>query len=328
MTLFTTIRGKITPKSVRASGHGFVTGQNMMYSHSISVFRSDGSAVVTIPDTVDLAALGHPEHAGTFKGAPVEATFTPDGRYEYVSNYAMYGPGFGPEGTDDCQPSNHIDASYVYRIETRTWKVDQAIKVGAVPKYVAMTPDARTLLITNWCSATMSIVDTATAQEVGTVTLGRNPRGIAITSDSRTAYVAIMGSSTIAKVDIAHRTFSTLWSGGNSPRHLVLSPDNHWLYATLNGSGVVTKIATATDAVVASVRTGSAPRSMDISSDGRSLYVVNYESDTVTKLRADTMSALQTIATSHHPIGITYDPTTGRVWVACYVGVISVFDEK
>ena len=58
MTLFTTIRGKITPKSVKASGHGFVTGQNMMYSHSISVFRSDGSAVVTIPGGFEYTGEG------------------------------------------------------------------------------------------------------------------------------------------------------------------------------------------------------------------------------------------------------------------------------
>lgn len=328
MRLFTTLSGDMSPKSVRASGFGHVTAQNMMYTHTISVFRSDGSAVTTISDRVDLGKLGDPDHTGKFNGAPVEAVFTPDGRYEYVSNYAMYGPGFGPEGTDSCTPASGYDDSYVYRIDTKTWTIDQAIRVGSVPKYMAITPNGRTLLVANWCSFTLSIIDVASARQVGEVSLGRHPRGIAVTRDSATAYVAIMGSSTITKIDLASRTTTALNAGGTGPRHLVLSPDDRWLYVTLNGSGLVAKIDTTTSRVVQTVRTGSAPRSMDISTDGRSLYVVNYNSNTMTKLRTDTMAELQTIKTSHHPIGITYDATTGRVWVAAYVGVISVFDDE
>ena len=328
MTKFATIGGTISPKSVMASGRGEVTAQNMMYTHTITVYRSDGVLERTIPDSVDLAALGHPEHVGTFRGAPVEASFTPDGRYEYVTNYSMYGPGFGPEGTDKCSPASGYDHSFVYRLDTRTWKVDQAIEVGSVPKYVKVTPDGRTVLVTNWCSYTLSFIDVASAREVATLRLGAYPRGIVVTADSKTAYVAVMGTTTIAKVDLHTHTFSTFAAGGQGPRHVVLSPDGRYLYATLNGAGVVTKIATDTDRVVATVHTGVNPRSMDISTDGRSLYVVNYGSDTVTKLRTDTMTELQRIATSHHPIGITYDGATGRIWVACYVGVISVFDDK
>lgn len=328
MAKFTTIGGAISPKSVMASGRGVVTAQNMMYTHTVTVYRSDGTLLQTIPDSVDLAALGHPEHEGTFRGAPVEASFTPDGRHEYVSNYSMYGPGFGPEGNDKCSPSSGYDNSYVYRIDTSTWTVDQAIEVGAVPKYVKVTPDGRTLLVTNWCSYTLSIVDIASAKQVATIRLGSYPRGIVVTPDSATAYVAVMGTTTIAKVDLRTRTFTTFGAGGQGPRHLVLSPDGRWLYATLNGAGRVTKIDTRNRQVVASVRTGTNPRTMDISADGTALYVVNYGSDTVTKLRAATMEPLQNIATSHHPIGITYDASTGRVWVACYVGVISVFDDK
>ena len=65
---------------------------------------------------------------------------------------------------------------------------------------------------------------------------------------------------------------------------------------------------------------------MAISPDGTALYVVNYESNTVTKLRASDMSIVQTIGVPSHPIGITYEPATHRVWVACYSGEILVFN--
>jgi YVTN family beta-propeller protein len=65
---------------------------------------------------------------------------------------------------------------------------------------------------------------------------------------------------------------------------------------------------------------------MAISSDGTALYVVNYRSNTVAKLRASDMSVVQTVDTPSNPIGITYEPATHRVWVACYSGEILVFD--
>ena len=106
-----------------------------------------------------------------------------------------------------------------------------------------------------------------------------------------------------------------------------MDPAGHYLYATLNGDGQVIKIDLTNDTVVARVTTGRAPRSMAIAPDGQSLYVVNYDSSDVTKLNVADMHILQTIRTDTHPIGITYDAATNRVWVACYSGAIMVFDD-
>ena len=74
----------------------------------------------------------------------------------------MYGAGFGPEGLDSCTPASGTDPSFVYRIDMRTKAIDQVIPVGAVPKYVAVTPDDKTVLVTNWCSWDLSVIDVAT----------------------------------------------------------------------------------------------------------------------------------------------------------------------
>ena len=88
------------------------------------------------------------------------------------------------------------------------------------------------------------------------------------------------------------------------------------------------KVNLADDHVIATVHTGVEDRSLAISTDGRSLYVVNYDSDTITKLRASDLHVLQTFPTGVHPIGITYDPKTGDVWVAVYSGQILVLGDK
>ena len=69
-----------------------------VHAHGHGLPRRRCPAGGPIDDSVDLAKFGVPGHAGTSKGSPVETAFTPDGRYAWVSNYSMYGKGYGPEG--------------------------------------------------------------------------------------------------------------------------------------------------------------------------------------------------------------------------------------
>lgn len=320
--------GPLSPKSVVASGTGVVYAQNMIYSHTITAYDAEGNHLATIPDRVDLAAYGIDGHPpGTVEGGPVELAFSPDRTKAYVSNYSMYGPGFTRPGDDECSPSSGFDTSFVYRIDVATHTIDQVIPVGSVPKYVATTPDGRYVLVTNWCTYDLSVIDAAAGVEVQRLPLGPYPRGIAVAPDGRTAYVAIMGGTEIVTVDLDSFALGR-WPGiGGGPRHLVVSPDGAFLYATLNRDGQIAKIDAATGEVVARVATGNAPRSMDIAADGQSLYVVNYHSSTVSKVTTADMVEVQELPTGEHPIGISYDPGTGRVWVACYSGEIVVFDD-
>jgi YVTN family beta-propeller protein len=321
------ITGDLTPKSVVWSGGDRFFAQNMIYSHTIGVYDRAYNRVALIPDTVRLADFGYPQYPDSYQGGPVEAAFTPDGSYAYVSNYQMYGPGFENPGNDNCGQSDW-DPSFVYRVDVAQLRIDQAIEVGAVPKYVAVTPDGKYVLVTNWCGYDMSVIDTATAKEVSRIPIGRYPRGIVVSPDSKTAYVAIMGGTGIATVDLTTLQVTGQIEGvGSAPRHLVLSPDGLMLYVTLNGEGDVAKIDLATRSVVGRVATGQAPRSMAISDDGTALYVVNYDSSTMSKVRTADMTEVQSVGTNQHPIGITYDAASRHVWVANYSGSLQVFND-
>jgi YVTN family beta-propeller protein len=324
------ITGAITPKSVVANGKGLVIANNMMYSHTMTLYDAGSRKLeATIPDSVDLSELGVKGHPGTSKGAPVEAAFTKDGRYAYVSQYSMYGSGFGPHGVDVCKPSDGYDASFVYRVDTTTMKVDQAIQVGAVPKYVAITPDQKTVLVTNWCDYTMSIIDRAAAKVVDTVHIGPMPRGLAITPDGKNPNVTAMWTDHVYRVDLAHlpKQAPVFASPGGRMRHLDVSPDGKFLYAVSSDANSVSKIDAQTGKILDEATVGQDPRSMAISPDGTALYVVNYDVASMSKIRTSDMKVLQTLPTAAHPIGITYEPTTQTVWVANYGGSILVFDD-
>lgn len=321
------ITGNISPKSVVSSGDGYVTAQNMMYRHSVTVYDARTLRLArTIRDAVRLPKLGYAGFPGVVRGAPVEAAFSPDGRYGYVSNYSMYGRGFGPEGSDSCTPSSGTDRSFVFRIDMGSLKIDRAYRVGAVPKVVAVTPDHRFVLVSNWCTWDVSVVSTRLGREVKRIPIGPYPRGIAVAPNGRAAYVAVMGGRELVRVDL--RRWTTERVGvGVGPRAAVIHPSGRYAFVSLNHEGRVAKVDLRRRVVRSKIPTGRAPRSLAISADGRALYVANYESGTITKLRTSDMTKLQTVDACFHPIGITFDRATRRVWVACYTGSIRVYND-
>lgn len=319
------VAGRISPKSVDASQTGLFFAQNMLYEHSVTVYDRRLRLVKTISDAVRLADFGYPQYGGITRGAPVEAAIASG--QAYVSNYSMFGSGFRRPGSDDCSPSDRIDRSFIYRIGLNNLKINRVIMVGSVPKVVAISPDNHYVLVSNWCSYTLSVIAVATSKVVRSLYLGPFPRGIVVDPDSRFAYVAVMGSYDIARVALKDFAITWIRGVGRAPRHLVIDPSAKFLYATLNGEGAVAKISLARNEVITKVYGGSQPRSMVISPDGTALYVVNYGSDTVSKIDASSMRILQVVHTNQRPIGITYDDATRAVWVSCYSGSIMVFDD-
>ena len=328
MVLVKTISGAITPKSVLASNQGLVSAHNMMYRHSVTIYDANSLELkATVADSVELSKYGYSKYSGPYKGAPVEGAFSPDGKYLYFTNYAMYGKSFNKEGHDTCSPASGFDTSFLSRIDLESYKIDAVYPVGSVPKVVKVTPDNKYILVTNWCSYTVTIISVETQKTVKSLKIGRYPRGISISSDSKYAYVAEMGGNRIHRINLDDFSVNYIPIGSN-PRAIELSPDNTKLYATLNISGKVIAWDLEENRAIKSVSTGKSARSLAISSDGTALFVVNFRSGTVSKVRTLDMKVLQTVKVCAEPIGVTYDASTSRTWIACYGGSIKVFENQ
>jgi YVTN family beta-propeller protein len=274
-----------------------------------------------------LSDFGYKKYSGMYRGAPVEGAFSPDGKYLYFTNYAMYGKGFLKEGHDTCSPASGYDSSFLSRVNLTTKKIDAVFPVGSVPKVVQVTPNNKYILVSNWCSYTVTVISVDSGKTVKTIKIGRYPRGIAITQDSHFAYVAEMGGAHIHRIDLTDFSKKLIPIGVN-PRAVVLSPDGNRLYVTMNVSGRVQAWDLVEGKSIKSVKTGLAARSLDISSDGSALFVVNFNSDTLSKVRTSDMKILQTVKVCNEPIGVTYDSSTNRTWVACYGGSLKVFENQ
>ena len=325
LTLIKTISGDISPKSVQTSNNGLVSAHNMMYRHSVTIYDAESMELKnTVPDSVELSKFGYSKYSGKYKGAPVEGAYSPDGKYLYFTNYAMYGKGFNKEGHDTCSPASGFDKSFLSRIDLAKGEVDAVYPVGSVPKVVKVTPDNKYILVSNWCSYTVTLISVETQKTVKSIKIGRYPRGISISSDSKFAYVAEMGGNRIHRINLEDFSVEYIPIGSN-PRAIELSPDGTRLYATLNISGKVIAWDLVKNKAIKTVSTGKAARSLAISTDGSTLFAVNFGSGTLSKVRTSDMKVIQNIKVCNEPIGVTYDSVYSRTWVACYGGSIKVF---
>ena len=336
LRLVRSISGGMAPKSIVSDQHGRVFAMNMMYGHSITVFDRHYKRVRDVSDSIDLSRHGYPEFAEPVQGAPAEAAVSPDGRKIYVSNYSMYGPGFKHPGFDLCRPDDRIDRSFVYEMGTRSLRKTAAIQVGEVPKFLAIAPNGRTMLVGNWCSWDISVVDLRKGREVDRIPAGVAPRGIAFSPNGRRAYVSLVGEDRILVIDMRRRQVVDDIQGiGDRPRHLVMSPGGRYLYVTSEGKdkprredGRVFKYDLRRGRVVASSAPLVEPRTTVISDDGRALYVVDYHAGTIVKLATDDLATLQDRYLGFHPIGVTYDIPSDKLWVAGYGGQVWVLKDR
>jgi YVTN family beta-propeller protein len=324
--LVSEIHGRISPKSIVYNGNGIFSAQNMMYRHTVTLYNSQGELLKTIDDKTSLKSYGFEEYKDdSYYGAPVEACFSEKGKFLWVSNYSMLGSEFKKEGCDGCSGTG-FDPSFVYKINTSTYEIENVIKVGSVPKYLALNEKTNVMLVTNWSSSDVSIVDLITEKEIKKVKIGKHPRGVDITTDGKTAYITVMGGYDIVKLNLQTFETSIIESVGKAPRHIVLSENDDFLYCTINSANQILKLNLATDERVF-CKVKSAPRTMVLSANQKFIYVVNYFTDSFQKIDAETMIVLETKETGHHPIGISANWETSEVWVACYSGVIQIFKD-
>ncbi len=320
------IEGGIAPKSVAASHNGLFSAHNMMYRHTITFYDSNGTEVHKLNDAVNLRDFGFDNFPDEkTSGAPVEGVFTKDGNYLWVSNYHFTGSAFTNPGCDDCVGTGY-DPSFIYKINTATYEIERVIQVGSVPKFIAISPQENWLIVSNWVSSDISIIDLHTEKEVERVTVGTHPRGIAITADDQLAYVTIMGGAKLVEVNLTTYSKGSIEQVGKSPRSVLLANNDTTLYVSLNSSNEILKYNRFTKSRVYCSTPGG-PRSMILSPDEKSLYVVNYLANSFTKINTDSMKIDAVIETSGKPIGICGNWENAEIWVACYSGKIEIFKD-
>jgi len=181
------------------------------------------SAAVAI--TLLSAALPHAQASAPDGGdqylSPSEMAFSPDGRLLYVV----------------CERSDQLLV-----LNAKLGVVLQRIRVGHVPRTVAVSPDGRQVFVTNSWDDTVSVIDAttidtakidaATKTAARTIATGAEPYGVVVDRAGKTLYVANRISNDVSVIDIATGAERKRLLAGHGASYLTISADGSRVYCT------------------------------------------------------------------------------------------------
>jgi DNA-binding beta-propeller fold protein YncE len=211
------------------------------------------------------------------------------------------------------------------------------IKTGKTPKIISKTADSKYLLVSNWHSYTVSVLEISKDQYpfgkvISTIPVSAIPRGIVVDDKNKRSYVAIMGGASLLVINNDTWKKDTILNVEANPRHIVLDSGGH-LFISYNSLGKIACLDAATGKTLFTASTHGKPRTIILSKNQKFLFATCYSSDTVDvfKINESSFTKIKSLPCKGHPVGVDIfeDDQTLEAWVCSYTyGTISVFSFK
>lgn len=277
----------------------------------------------------------------SFEEKPVEACFSNNDQFLWISLHNA--GGIVPFILDDIniqkKASTGTKKVYVKDLENHTYDSIYVplIKTGATPKIIAATSDNKNLLVSNWHSHTLSILDVDSIQ-FPFATLQKNipvssiPRGIAINNQLGKSYAAQMGGAEITVINNLTWKKEPAIQVANNPRHIVMDSSGR-LFVSYNRSASIACIDAVTGKSLFTARTAAQPRTIILSKNHQFLFVTCYSGNKleVFKIKDNGFEKMGSFECTDSPVGVDLyeNDEIIEAWVCRYTkGLINVFTFK
>ncbi|HET7794225.1 MAG TPA: PQQ-dependent catabolism-associated beta-propeller protein [Rhizobacter sp.] len=148
-----------------------------------------------------------------------------------------------------CTDSNAADV-----IDPATGKSLRRIPLGDEPEAFDLSPDGKTIYVSNEDEAEASFIDAATGKTLQSIKVGQEPEGVKVSADGKTLYVTSEVASLVHVIDVATAKITKNVKVGKRPRRMAITPDGRELWVTNELDASVSIVATATHTVVGTLK--------------------------------------------------------------------------
>ena len=208
------------------------------------------------------------------------------------------------------------------------------IHTGKTPKVIAVTADNRHLLVSNWHSYTVSVLELDEqvypyGKVIRNLPMGAIPRGVTVDEQRNKSYVAIMGGARLNVIDNRTWEADTPVNVASNPRHIVMD-DNGRLFISYNKLSKIACIDPVSGQTLFTAETGEKPRTIMLSKNKKFLFVTCYKGDAVDvfRINEDSFTKIYSLPCKGSPVGVDIFENDDKLeaWVCNYtLGSISVF---
>src|SRR5215813_5992369 len=225
--------------------------------------------------------------------------------------------------------STHLGAGLLYVIDLRTNKVVKTFDGLPGIEGVEIAADVKKAYTSNWLENKIGVIDVEQMKLIKKLPTESKPDGITYAQPFHKIYVSDERAHAEAVIDVSKdEVITTLHfaSETGNPRY---DPVSRRVYVNLQDKNVIAEIDPATDKEVAEYPVGKCKgnHGMALDSEHRLAFLSCEENDLMTVFRLDTHQPIAYFPQAKGGDVIAFDPGLKRIYVACYEGAISVFQE-
>ena len=148
-----------------------------------------------------------------------------------------------------CTDSNAADV-----IDPATGKSLRRIPLGDEPEAFDISPDGKTIYVSNEDEGEVSFVDALTGKTLQSIKVGKEPEGVKVSVDGKTLYVTSEVASLVHVIDVASGKIVKNVKVGTRPRRMAITPDGKELWVTNELDASVSIVNTADHTVAATLK--------------------------------------------------------------------------
>jgi PQQ-dependent catabolism-associated beta-propeller protein len=217
-----------------------------------------------------------------------------------------------------CTDSNAAD-----EIDLARGRSLRHIPMGNEPEAFDLSPDGKTLYVSNEDEAEVSFIDFASGKKLKSVKVGQEPEGVKVSADGRTLYVTSEVASLVHVIDVASARVVKNIPVGKRPRRMALTPDGKELWVTNELGASVSIVSTASHEVIATLAFSlKGARAEDItpvgivmSSDGKRAFVALGRANHVAFVDVAARKVTQLVLVGKRAWNLALDKAQARLWV-------------
>lgn len=225
--------------------------------------------------------------------------------------------------------STHLGAGLLYAIDLRTNKVVKTFEGLPGIEGVEIAPDVNKAYTSNWLENKIGIIDLQQMKLIKKLATESKPDGIAYAAPFHKIYVSDERGKAEAVVDVTKDEIVTTLHFASETGNPRYDPVAKRVYVNLQDKNVIAEIDPATDKEVAEYPVGKCKSNhgMALDSEHRLAFLSCEDNDLMTVFSLNTHQPIAYFPQAGGGDVIAFDPGLKRIYVACYDGAISVFQE-
>lgn len=243
---------------------------------------------------------------------------SPDHKFLYI---ALSGSPIAGPGVDESKlppPDKTADGIGVFDIVQN--KLVRMIQSGSDPENFDITPDGRTIIVSNEDDAKASFIDIASGKVTKSVAVGEEPEGVKVSPNGKFVYVTSENTGTISVIDIPTAKLIKTFKVARRPRSVAFLPDGSRAYASAENDGAVSVIDAKKHETIQTITLGERgvikPMTVLLSPDAHTLYVSTGRGHKVFAIDTTTNKIKSSVEVGDRPWGLALSPDGKTLFTA------------